>query len=99
MQLVVMCLKPGEEIGMEVHHNVDQFFRIEQGSAQAVVDDESYTIQKEGVLIVPAGSNHNIINNLADDLKLYTIYSPPNHPEGTVHSTKAEAEESEKAGH
>jgi mannose-6-phosphate isomerase-like protein (cupin superfamily) len=91
-QLVVMCLKAKEEIGMEVHPNVDQFFRIEKGEAKFVIAGEEHLLKDGEVAIVPAGSEHNVINvSEVDDLKLYTIYSPPNHPDGTIHKTKAEA--------
>ena len=90
-QLVVMALLPGEEIGMEVHENVDQFFRIEQGKAKFVLNGEETVIGNGEVAIVPAGTKHNVVNVGEEKLKLYTIYSPPNHPEGTIHKTKAEA--------
>jgi len=100
-QLVVMCLKPGEEIGTEVHAKVDQFFRIEEGSAKFVLNEkEKHTIKPGGAVVVPAGTVHNVINaSKTESLKLYTIYAPPNHPDGTVHKTKADAEEAEKHGH
>ncbi len=100
-QLVVMCLKPGEEIGAEVHPNVDQFFRIEQGQAKFVFNKtEDHVVGEGDAVIVPAGTHHNVINtSKTTELKLYTIYSPPNHPDGTVHKTKAEAEAAEAAGH
>lgn len=92
-QLVLMCLQVGEEIGNEVHPNVDQFFRIEQGEAKFVFNDsEEHTAGDGDAVIVPAGTYHNVINTSDTQLKLYTIYSPPNHPDGTVHKTKAEAE-------
>ena len=90
-QLVLMSLKQGEEIGMEMHQ-VDQFFRFERGSGKVIIDGEEHEVHDGDAVIVPAGSNHNIINTSEDmDLKLYTIYSPPNHPDGTVHKTKEEA--------
>src|SRR3990172_8331823 len=92
-QLVVMSLKPGEDIGLEVHKGVDQFFRFEQGEATVVIDGDEFRVSFDDVVIVPAGSLHNIKNTTSTDLKLYTIYSPPNHPDGTVHKTKKEAEE------
>jgi mannose-6-phosphate isomerase-like protein (cupin superfamily) len=99
-QLVVMSLLPGEEIGMEVHANVDQFFRFEEGTGKVVTDDGEQVVQAEDVIVVPAGTNHNIINTGTIALKLYTIYAPANHPEGSVHKTKAEAEMAEEAsGH
>jgi mannose-6-phosphate isomerase-like protein (cupin superfamily) len=91
-QLVLMSLLPNEEIGMEVHANVDQFFRFEAGEGKAVLDGEEIVFKANDVVIVPAGTNHNIINTSATvPLKLYTIYSPANHPDGVIHATKAEA--------
>ena len=92
-QLVVMCLEPGEEIGAEVHENVDQFFRIEQGEARFLFNKtEEHLVGASDAVVVPAGTHHNVINvSKTKKLKLYTIYSPPNHPDGTVHKTKAEA--------
>lgn len=95
MQLVVMALKPGEEIGVEVHKDVDQFFRVEQGRAKFVINGEEIVIGEDEVYIVTAGSEHNVISVGEEALKLYTIYAPPNHPDGTVHATKAEADEAE----
>jgi len=89
-QLVLMSLLPGEEIGAEVHH-VDQFFRVEQGEGQAVVDGREYPLADGIALIVPAGLRHNIVNTGKEPLKLYTIYSPANHLDGRVHKTKADA--------
>ncbi len=99
MQLVVMALKPGEDIGEEVHEHVDQFFRIEQGEAKVIIDDQEDVLKEDMVAIVPAGSKHNVINTSNVDLKLYTIYAPPNHPDGTINKDKAEAEEYERAQH
>jgi len=96
MQLVVMSLKPGEEIGWEVHEGTDQFFRVEVGAAEFYVNDARFSLGEDEVIIVPAGSRHNVVNEGADDLKLYTIYAPPNHPDGTVHATKAEADAAEE---
>jgi mannose-6-phosphate isomerase-like protein (cupin superfamily)/predicted heme/steroid binding protein len=96
-QFVVMSLQVGEEIGMEVHPSVDQFFRVERGTLKFVMDGEENTVTAGGVAIVPAGVNHNVINVGQEPAKLYTIYSPPNHPAGTIHKTKAEAEAGEKA--
>jgi mannose-6-phosphate isomerase-like protein (cupin superfamily) len=100
-QLVVMCLGPGEEIGDEVHPNVDQFFRIEQGEARFVLDEtEKHLVRDGDAVVVPAGTRHNVVNtSKTTELKLYTIYSPPNHPDGTVHKTKAEAEAAEVTQH
>ena len=100
-QLVVMCLQPGEEIGNEVHHKVDQFFRIEEGQATFIFEGkEKHQVKDGDAVIVPAGTFHNVINasNTAK-LKLYSIYSPPNHPDKTVHKTKADAEKAEAAEH
>lgn len=98
-QLVVMCLEPGEEIGDEVHANVDQFFRIERGEARFVFDEKEQHLVHDGDgVVVPAGTYHNVINaSKTAPLQLYTIYSPPNHPDGTVHRTKAEAEAAERS--
>jgi mannose-6-phosphate isomerase-like protein (cupin superfamily) len=95
-----MSLKPGEDIGKEIHDGVDQFFRVEKGRAKFVVDGKETVVKEDEVAIVPAGSEHNVINaSKTKDLKLYTIYSPPNHPDGTVHKNKKEAEEYEKMHH
>lgn len=99
MQLVVMSLQPGEEIGVEVHPNVDQFFRVEEGLATVIINGEEQIIVDDDVVIVPAGAEHNIINTGTEVVKLYTIYAPPNHPEGTIHTTKAEADAAEAAEH
>jgi mannose-6-phosphate isomerase-like protein (cupin superfamily) len=100
-QLVVMCLQPGEEIGSEVHETVDQFFRIEQGQALFVFNNtEEHLVGDGDAVIVPAGTFHNVINkSKTEELKLYTLYSPPNHPDGTIHKDKEEAEEAEKHEH
>src|SRR5512140_2689893 len=92
-QLVVMCLRPGEDIGDEVHPHVDQFFRSEKGEAKFVLNEKKEHKAGDGdAVVVPAGTYHNVINTSKTlELKLYTIYSPPNHPDGTVHKTKAEA--------
>jgi mannose-6-phosphate isomerase-like protein (cupin superfamily) len=90
-QLVVMSLKPKEEIGMEVH-KLDQFFRVEEGTGEAVLDGIHRTIGGGFAVLVPAGTNHNIINTGSFPMKLYTLYSPPNHRDGVVHRTRAEAE-------
>jgi mannose-6-phosphate isomerase-like protein (cupin superfamily) len=99
-QLVAMSLKPGEDIGDEIHPDVDQFFRIEEGEAKVIIDGEEMKAGEDFAIIVPAGSKHNLINTSKEkDLKLYTIYSPANHPEGTVHKTKDEAMEAEEHHH
>lgn len=102
MQVVLMTLNPGEEIGKEVHPHVDQFFRVESGFGTAVLGDKDYNLADGSALVVPSGLEHNIINSGSDPLKLYTIYTPPNHIEGRVHKTKADAEvdvEDENFGH
>jgi mannose-6-phosphate isomerase-like protein (cupin superfamily) len=98
-QLVVMALQPGEDIGVEVHPNVDQFFRIEEGHGKVVINGEESQIKDGTAVVVPAGAEHNIINTGDEPLKLYTIYSPPNHPDGTIHKDKAEAMAAEEAEH
>lgn len=97
LQLVVMSLQAKEEIGNEVHEHVDQFFRIEEGKAKFVLSGaEEHIIHAGGAVVVPAGTYHNVINlSPTKPLKLYTIYTPPQHADGTVHKTKTEAEASE----
>lgn len=90
-QLVLMALKPQEEIGAEVH-KLDQFFRVEEGSGEAVLDGVRTAIRAGFAIVVPAGAKHNIINTGETVLKLYTIYAPPNHRDGITHRTRAEAE-------
>src|SRR5664280_1918494 len=90
-QLVVMALKPKEEIGMEVH-KLDQFFRVEEGMGEAVLNGVPTVISAGFAVLVPAGTNHNIINTGSVPMKLYTLYAPPNHRDGVVHHTRAEAE-------
>lgn len=94
-QLVVMSLLPGEDIGGEVHE-VDQFIRIEKGEGKAVLDGKEYEIEEDFAIVIPAGTKHNIINESDGQMKLYTIYTPPQHEDGTIHKTKAEAEASEE---
>jgi len=96
-QLVLMSLKPGEEIGTEVHDNLDQFFRFEDGEGKVVIEGVEFPVEDGFAVVIPAGTEHNIINTSPNEpLKLYTIYSPPNHKDGTVHQTKQEAEASEE---
>ena len=90
-QLVLMALKPGEEIGAEVH-KLDQFFRVEQGVGEAVLDGVATKIRAGFAIVVPAGAKHNIINTGVNPMKLYTIYSPPNHRDGVIHQTRRDAE-------
>ncbi len=87
-QLVLMSLKPKEEIGMEMHKKVDQFIRIEKGSATAIINEKIYKLKKEHFIIIPAGTSHNIINTGRSELKLYSIYSPSNHKPGTIQKNK-----------
>ena len=95
-QLVLMSLKPGEEIGMEVHEENDQFFRFEKGQGKCIIDGNEYEIGDGVAVVVPTGAQHNIINTSKTDyLKLYTIYSPPHHKNGIIRSTKEEAEANE----
>jgi mannose-6-phosphate isomerase-like protein (cupin superfamily) len=95
-QLVVMCLKSGKEIGTEVHNNIDQFIRVESGEGTAVLNGRSHELKPGYAVVVPAGVEHNVINTSEDkEIKLYTIYTPPEHPEGTIHRTKAEADAAE----
>ena len=91
LQLVVMALKPREEIGEEVH-TLDQFFRVEEGTGEAILDGTRTAIRAGFAIVVPAGAKHNLINTGSVPLKLYTIYAPPNHRDGVVHHTRAEAE-------
>jgi len=96
LQLVLMALQPGEEIGAEVHADHDQFFRIEAGKGEVWIDGERTRIKGDDAVIVPAGANHNVINTGDKPLKLYTIYAPPEHKDGVVRATKAEAEAGEE---
>jgi mannose-6-phosphate isomerase-like protein (cupin superfamily) len=91
-QLVVMSLKSGEEIGEEVH-GLDQFIRIEEGKGTAILDGVSHAIEDDWAVVIPAGTLHNVINTGDEDLKLYSVYSPPEHKEGTVHATKSDEKE------
>ena len=90
-QLVVMALRPKEEIGAEVH-KLDQFFRVEEGSGEAILDGVATAIRAGFAVLVPAGTNHNIVNTGSKPMKLYTLYAPPNHRDGVVHATRADAE-------
>jgi mannose-6-phosphate isomerase-like protein (cupin superfamily) len=99
-QLVVMSLEPGEEIGRETHPDTDQFIRVEAGQGKAVLDGQEYELADGSALVIPAGAEHNVINTSStESLKLYTVYTPPEHPDGTVHKTKAEADEYEREHH
>jgi mannose-6-phosphate isomerase-like protein (cupin superfamily) len=96
LQLVLMALKPGEEIGEEVHANRDQFFRVEKGKGEVVIDGNRSRIESDDAILVPAGARHNVINTGDKPLMLYTLYGPPEHKDGIVRATKAEAEASEE---
>lgn len=101
-QLVLMSIPVGGEIGEEVHPNVDQFFRIEEGEGKAIIEGEEVGLADGSALVVPAGSKHNIMNTGTEPLKLYTIYSPANHIDGRIHATREEAmadAEDEAFGH
>jgi len=89
-QLVVMSIAPGEDIGEEVHH-LDQFIRIEQGKGKAILDGAEHELEDDWAIVIPAGIKHNVLNTGEEPLKLYSIYSPPEHLDGVVHATKADA--------
>ena len=96
-QLVLMSLKPMEEIGLEKHADNDQFFRIEEGQGKCIIGGNEYELSDGVAIVVPAGAEHNVINtSTTEDLKLYTIYSPPHHKDGIVRATKEEAEANEE---
>jgi mannose-6-phosphate isomerase-like protein (cupin superfamily) len=105
LQLTVMSLKPGEEIGLEVHEDRDQFIRVEKGRARVVMGpakdrlDETRELSDDWAVIVPSGTWHNVINDGDGELKLYSLYAPPEHPAGAVHATKAEADAAEAEHH
>jgi len=94
MQLVLMSLEPGEDIGLETHEDTDQFFRVEAGSGVVSIDGNETPIAGDSGVVVPAGARHNVTNTGTKTMKLYTIYAPPHHEDGTVHHTKADAEHS-----
>lgn len=96
MQLVLMALQPGEEIGEEVHETTDQFFRVEEGKGEVSIDGRSTRIESDDAIVIPAGARHNIRNMGHKALKLYTLYAPPQHEDGTVHRTKADADRAEE---
>ena len=98
-QLVVMSLRPSEDIGMEVHEIVDQFLRVETGEGKVIMNGEEHVIKDGDAFVVPAGTKHNVLNTSSEKpLKLYTVYSPPHHKDGTVHKTK-QAAEADKEDH
>lgn len=90
-QLVLMSLKPGEDIGEEVHKDTDQFFRVDSGSGKVVINGVSTKVKDGFAIVIPQGAKHNVINTGKEDLKIYSIYSPPHHADGTIHKTKEEA--------
>ena len=92
LQLVLMSLKPGEEIGEEIHQNNDQFFRFESGTGKCTIDENNYQVTEGDVIVVPAGTKHNVINTSDEPFKMYTIYSPPNHQDGIIRVTKKAAD-------
>ena len=100
-QLTVMSIEPGGEIGWEAHHDIDQFLRVEQGTGRAEFGatedrvDETHDVEDDWAIIVPAGVWHNVVNTGGEPLKIYSLYSPPEHPDGTVHVTKADADAAE----
>ena len=98
-QLVLMSLKPGEEIGEEVHEGVDQVLAFADGEGEAVIEGQRSPVRAGTVVIVPGGTRHNFINTGSTSLKLVTVYTPPEHPDGTVHPTKEEADEYEREHH
>ena len=100
MQLVVMTLQVGEDIGQERHDDVDQFLRVESGEGEAILDGEHHSLHDGSAVVVPAGVEHNIVNTSSSTaLRLYTIYTPPEHPDGTINRTKADAVEYERQMH
>lgn len=95
IQLVLMTLEPGEDIGMEVH-SVDQFFRFEKGSGKVIINKSEYKVKDGSSVIIPSGAEHNVINTGGNSLHMYTLYAPPHHEIGTIHATKEEAEMSDE---
>jgi mannose-6-phosphate isomerase-like protein (cupin superfamily) len=96
-QLVIMTLQPGEEIGLEKHEGHDQFIRVEAGQGAAILDGERHALEDGVAVVIPAGTEHNVINTSdSEPMRLYTLYTPPEHPDGIVHATKAEADEYEQ---
>jgi mannose-6-phosphate isomerase-like protein (cupin superfamily) len=99
-QLVVMALAPGEEIGLETHDELDQFIRVEAGTGKAILNGKEHHLEDGSAVVIPAGTEHNIVNQSSSQpLKLYTIYTPPQHPDKTIHKNKAEAMAAEEAHH
>jgi len=98
-QLVLMSLKPGEEIGEEVHEGIDQVLAFASGEGEAVIEGTRSPVRPGTVVLVPGGTRHNFVNTGSAHLKLFTVYSPPEHPDGTLHRTKQEADEYEREHH
>ena len=99
-QLVVMSLAPGDDIGLETHDDIDQFIRVEAGQGIAILNGEEHDLADGSAVVIPAGTEHNVVNqSQSEPLKLYTIYTPPEHPDGTVHKNKAEAVAYEREHH
>ncbi|HLV60435.1 MAG TPA: cupin domain-containing protein [Fredinandcohnia sp.] len=94
VQLVLMCIPVGGEIGEEVHEEIDQFIRVEEGEGEVIIDGVATPIEDDFAIVIPAGARHNVVNKGSKPLKLYTLYGPPEHKDGTVHRTKAEADAS-----
>jgi mannose-6-phosphate isomerase-like protein (cupin superfamily) len=99
LQMTVMSLLPGEDVGAEVHPTTDQFLRIEQGSGKAIIGEQEYDVEDDFAIIIPAGMNHNVTNTGDVVMKLYSIYTPVEHPKGTIHKDKAEAMAAEAEHH
>lgn len=99
LQLVLMTLQPGEEIGEEVHEDRDQFFRIEQGHGEIRIDGTANVVEDDFAVIVPAGARHNVVNTGKKPLRLYTLYGPPEHRDGVIHKTKDQAERDHENDH
>ena len=96
LQLVLMSLRPGEEIGAETHDDRDQFFRFEAGSGEVDIDDNTYKVKAEDAVIVPQGARHNVRNTGQEPLRMYTIYGPPEHVDGKIHETREDADKDEE---
>ena len=96
LQLVLMAIAPGEEIGAEIHHDRDQFFRFEDGEGEVWIDGVATRVKADDGVVVPAGAKHNVVNSGSEPLRLYTIYGPPDHKDGVIRATKAEAEAKEE---
>jgi mannose-6-phosphate isomerase-like protein (cupin superfamily) len=100
IQLVLMTIGVGDEIGLETHDDVDQFIRVESGEGKAILDGREHALEDGSAVVIPRGTGHNIVNvSKSEPLKLYSLYPPPEHPDGTVHRTKAEADAYEREHH